>query len=83
MITLGDIEMCIYNIPENAKCVGQTIAKATSREGFPKNINIACVYDDSTNLFIVAKGDTELNPKDRLFIIGVKEDIKKAIDFIC
>jgi trk system potassium uptake protein TrkA len=26
VITLGDIEMCIYNIPENAKCAGQTIA---------------------------------------------------------
>ena len=83
VITLGDIEMCIYNIPKNAKCVGQTIAKVTSRTGFPKNINIGCVYDDSMNLFIVAKGGTELNPKDRLFIIGVKEDIKRAIKFIC
>lgn len=82
VITLGDIEMCIYNVPENAKCVGQTIEKVTAREGFPRKINIGCIYDDSTNSFIVAKGDTELNAKDRLFIIGSKEDIKKALHFI-
>lgn len=83
VITLGDIEMCIYNIPENSKCTGQTIEKVTTREGFPRKINIGCIYDDSTNSFIVAKGDTELNAKDRLFIIGTKEDIKKALGFIC
>lgn len=83
VITLGDIEMCIYNIPENSKCTGQTIEELTTREGFPRKINIGCIYDDSTNSFIVAKGDTELNAKDRLFIIGTKEDIKKALDFIC
>lgn len=83
VITMGDIEMSIYNIPENATCTGKTIQQLTSQEGFPKGINIGCVYDDSTNTFLVAKGDTELNAKDRLFIIGSKESIKNALNFIC
>ena len=82
VITLGDIEMCIYNLPEDAKCAGQKIMDLTQQEGFPQNINIACVFQDPTCKFCVAKGPTELQPKDRLFICGTRDDIRKAIKFL-
>lgn len=82
VITLGDIEMCIYNLPEDAQCAGQKIMDLVQQEGFPQNINIACVYQDPTCNFCVAKGPTELQPKDRLFICGKREDIRKAIKFL-
>lgn len=82
VITLGDIEMSIYNIPEGSKCIGQTIKTISAQDGFPKEINIACIYDDSTHTFTIAKGDTELNVNDRLFLIGSKKNIMKAISFI-
>jgi trk system potassium uptake protein TrkA len=82
VINLGNVEICIFEIPEDAKCLGHTVAEVVNQESFPRGIVITCVFEDSTNSFIIPRGDTKLNPRDRAFLCGSRRDIKKAIKLI-
>ncbi|HDY86836.1 MAG TPA: hypothetical protein ENH82_01830, partial [bacterium] len=63
-------------------CVGQKVAKVVSRKGFPKEINITCIFKNSTNSFIIPRGDTELKANDKVFLCGSIKDIKEAVKFL-
>jgi trk system potassium uptake protein TrkA len=82
VIGLETIEICIFNIPMDSKCQGKTIAKVVEQKGFPRNINFTCVFEDSTKSFIVPRGNTVLNAKDRVFLCGRRTDIKTATKFL-
>ena len=82
VICFGNIEICIFIIPENARCVGQKVAELTSLKGFPAQINITCIFKDSTNSFIIPRGDTVLNEVDKVFLCGSIQDIKEAVKFL-
>ena len=81
VISLGDIEICIFDIPENASCIGDTLADVVSQEGFPRKCTITCIFDDSSNLFIIPRGDHVLNARDRIFLCGLIIDIQEAVRF--
>jgi len=82
VINFGDVEICIFDIPETAQCVNKTIAEVVSHEGFPKKCTITCIFDDSSNSFIIPRGDHILKPKDRVFLCGLRNDIKEAVRFL-
>lgn len=82
IISFGEIEICIFIISENARCVGRTIAKLVSQKGFPNGIIITCVFKNSTHTFIIPRGNTVLDEEDKVFICGSTEDIKVAIKFL-
>ncbi len=83
VISLGKIEICIYNIPDNVSCEGKTVAEVVNESGFPREVNIACVYKDSLNNFVVSHGETILSAGDRAFLCGTREDIKSAVKHLC
>ena len=82
IISFAEIEICIFIIPVNAKCVGQKVASLVLQKGFPEAIIITCVFKNSTNSFIIPKGNTVIDEKDKVFICGSKEDIKVAAKFM-
>lgn len=82
VICFGNIEICIFIIPKNAHCVGQKVAELVSLKGFPEQINITCIFKDSTNSYIIPRGDTELNEMDKVFLCGSIQDIKEAVKFL-
>ena len=82
VICFGNIEICIFIIPENAHCVGQKVAELASLKGFPEQINITSIFKDSTNSYIIPRGDTVLNEMDKVFLCGSIQDIKEAVKFL-
>ena len=79
VIYFGNVDICIFDIPEDAQCIGQTIAEVVSQDDFPKKCTITCVYDELDNTFIIPRGDHVLKAKDRLFLCGLIGDIKEAV----
>jgi trk system potassium uptake protein TrkA len=82
VIGLGDIEICMFTISENAKCLGQTVEKIVNQKSFPKDIVIACIFEDTSNSFIIPRDDTTLNLSDRVFLCGSRNNIKVAVKFL-
>jgi len=82
VISLGNIEICIFMIPEDAECVGKKVAEVATLKGFPIHINITCIFKDSTNSFIIPRGDTVLNGRDKVFLCGSIQDIKEAKEYL-
>ncbi len=82
VISLGEIQICIFDIPEKAKCLGETVGKIVNTEGFPRKVIVTCMYDEPTETFIVPRGDTVLNAKDRIFLCGTLSDIRTATKFL-
>jgi trk system potassium uptake protein TrkA len=82
VISLGSIEISVFIIPEKAVCVGKTVAEVVNQMGFPRQIVITCVYDDSEDAFSVPRGDTVLRARDRVFLCGLRRDIEKATRFL-
>lgn len=82
VISLGDIEISVFIIPEKAACVGKTVAEVVNQKGFPRELVISCVYDDHKDLFNIPRGDTVLEGKDRVFLCGARRNIEKAVKFL-
>ncbi len=81
VISLGTVDICIFNLPEDTACAGKSIREVVNAPNFPGKIIIACVYKEDTNTFVIPSGDAILSPKDRLFISGETANIKKAVKF--
>ncbi|MDD3123166.1 MAG: TrkA family potassium uptake protein [Candidatus Izemoplasmatales bacterium] len=47
---------------------------------FPANINISCIFRDPD--VIIAKGDTTIQPGDKLLVISTPNEQKSILDFI-
>ena len=82
VISLGDIEIAVFIIPEKAACVGRTVAETVNQEGFPRELVLTCLYDDDKDLFRVPRGDTVLSAHDRTFLCGTRNNLEKAIKFL-
>ena len=82
VISFGDVGICNFDISEKAQCVGKTIAEIVCYEGFPRKCTITCIYDESSNTFLIPRGDYVLKPNDRVFLCGLMIDIKEAIRYL-
>ena len=82
VISFGDIDICNFDIPEDAQCVGKTITEIVSYEGFPRKCTITCIFDESSNSFIIPRGDHVLKPNDRVFLCGLMIDVKEAVRYL-
>ena len=82
VISFGDVEINIYDIPDSSQCLGHSIADVVSQEGFPKKCTVTCIFDDSLNSFVIPRGDHVINPKDRFFLCGLRQDIKEAARYL-
>lgn len=82
VISLGNIEIAVFIIPEKAACVGRAVAETVNQEGFPRELIITCVYDDDMDSFSVPRGDTVLNAHDRVFLCGSRKNMEKAVKFL-
>lgn len=78
----GDADMCMYKIPEDTSCLGQTVEKVIGQTGFPKDIIFSCVFKEAIGSFIIPRGDTQLHVNDRVCLCGSRSDIKKAVKFL-
>ena len=82
VISLSNIEIAIFIIPDHAKCVGQTVAKTVNQKGFPREIIFTCLAHEDTGLFRIPRGDTILNAGDKVFLCGAMKDMKTAVKFL-
>jgi trk system potassium uptake protein TrkA len=82
VISLGNIEISVFIIPDKAVCVGKTVAEVVNQKGFPRELVLTCVYDDDMDLFSIPRGDTVLNANDRVFLCGSRKNMEKAVKFL-
>jgi len=82
VISFGVVEVCIYDIPENAVCIGKTLGDVVIQKGFPRSCTITCIFVDATNSFIIPRGDHTFKVRDRVFLCGLRKDIKQAVKFL-
>ena len=82
VISLSNIEIAIFIIPENAKCAGQAVSKTVNQRGFPREVIFTCVSDETMASFRIPRGDTILNEGDRVFLCGAIKEIKTAVKFL-
>lgn len=82
VIGLGNLEICIANVAEGGKAGGMTMAQLAAEKGFPNGIVVTCLFRDDTELFEVARGDTVIQEKDRVFLCGHRKDIEAAAKLI-
>ena len=78
VVSLGDLEIDIVNIPEESAINDVTVEAFTSAKGFPQDVLITCVYHDQNESFEVPKGNTRIYQKDRLFLCGSRKSIRAA-----
>ena len=82
IISFDNIEICVYIIQENARCAGQTVEKVVSYKGFPREIIITCIFDNSSHSFKIPRGNTVLNAGDKVFLCGSMKDIKESTKYM-
>ncbi len=82
VVSFDSIEICIFIIPDKAKCAGQNVMTVVNQKGFPNEIIFTCVYNSATDSFIIPRGDTILGSGDRVFICGKRKDIQKTVKFL-
>lgn len=82
VISLGEIEIAVFIIPEKAACIGCTVAEVVNQKGFPRELVLTCVYDDHRDAFKVPRGDTILEDRDRVFLCGSRRNMEKAVKFL-
>ncbi len=82
VISFDDINICNFDISENAQCIGKTITEVVSNEGFPRKCTITCIFDESSNSFSIPRGDHIFKPYDRVFLCGLMIDIKEAVRYL-
>jgi trk system potassium uptake protein TrkA len=78
VISIGDIEITIVNVPEGAQCSGGTLGDLVHDKGFPQEVRIASIYIDSESRFIVPNSTTTISSSDRLFLAGTMKNVKRA-----
>ena len=79
VINLGTVDICLFNLPSDTPCAGKTVRDIASMSGFPKHLIITCVYKEKDGSYQIPRGDTVLEPDDRLFLSGTDKDIQKAV----
>lgn len=82
LIGFYDVEICIVEVPDNARCAGKSIIEISKLGSFPEEILIICSIIHETSEFIIPKGDTLVHSLDRLFLCGTRENIQKAAKVI-
>ncbi len=78
VIQLGNLEICIVDLPKNSIFHGKKIVDVVNYSGFPQTINVTAVFIDGDQKFIVPRGNTIIHELDRLFLCGSHADLKKA-----
>lgn len=82
VIGLGDLDICITNVADGGSITGKTVAQLAAEKAYPEGIVITCIFRDDTEEYVVARGDTVIQNKDRLFICGRRKDIEAAAKLI-
>ncbi|MBT3272359.1 MAG: TrkA family potassium uptake protein [Spirochaetales bacterium] len=82
VISLGDLEVDIVNVPAESVLVDMQIAEITRLKGFPKGVLFTCVFHDLDKSFEVPAGSTVVAKQDRLFLCGKRQNILKVAKLI-
>ncbi len=82
VISIGDLEIDIINVPENSPFDGKTVLELVREKGFPEDVNVTAIYKDKEKKFIAPRSHDIINGKDRLFLCGRRERIRKAAKII-
>lgn len=78
VIQLGNLEICILNVPEKSVLEGKTISDIFHLDGFPREVTVTCIYSDEAESYIPPTGTTVIHAHDRLFLCGSHSNIKKV-----
>ncbi len=82
VINIGDLVIDIINMPDNSVYDNKKIVDLVKTKKFPENVTITALYKDKEKKFIAPRGNQLLNSKDRIFMCGKPEDIRKAAKII-
>lgn len=72
----GKAEVSIITLRDDSKAAGQKIVDLVKRKNFPADVVIAGMFDDEKDVFVVPRGNTVIEPRSQLFVVGSRESIK-------
>lgn len=78
----GKAEISIVTLPEKAKCSGKKIMEIGTDKNFPKDIIIAGIFDLDLDELIIPRGDTTINGGNQIFLVGKREHVKEAYNYL-
>lgn len=78
----GKAEICIITLDDKSKMPGKTIKEIGGDSKFPSDIVIAGLFDVEKDEFIVPHGDTVVGKGNQVFLVGSREVIKKAHQYL-
>jgi len=82
IISFDNIEICVFMIPDYARCAGKNVQDVVSKKGFPLEIVLTCIFDNLNHSYKIPRGSTVLNVGDRVFLCGTMKDIKVAVKYL-
>ncbi len=78
----GRAEISIVNLPPDACCAGHTISEIVNNPEFPEECVIAGIFDLRERKLIIPRGQQKIYASSRLFLVGTRENIKQAADYL-
>ncbi len=84
LASLGDgrAEISIVSIPERSPIVGKTVSEIANSEGFPEDIVIAGIYDETNDELIIPRGDRKIPANCRVFLVATEKNMHMAAEFM-
>ncbi len=77
----GEAEISIITIPEKSSCSGKTVSEIVNKDSFPDDCVIAGIFNQEQDKLIIPRGNAKLYSKNQVFLVGNRENIKKAAKF--
>ena len=74
----GRASIVVDTIPEGSAIHGLTVSQVATAEGFPDKCIITGIYRPDKGDFLIPRGSAELLVGDRVFLVAVQKDLRKA-----
>ncbi|MDA3792438.1 MAG: TrkA family potassium uptake protein [Elusimicrobia bacterium] len=82
MLGKGAVEIFIVTIPEKGKLAGRTVSDIASSPKLPQESIIAGVYNEETEEFKIARGNTKIEGGASLFVLTKPELVKETARYL-
>ncbi|MCH4888891.1 TrkA family potassium uptake protein [Acidaminobacter sp. JC074] len=74
----GKAEVSIVTLPDHSGMKNKQIKDIASHKDFPDDCVIAGIFNAEEDKFIVPRGNTNIEAKNQLFLVGTRDSVTKA-----
>jgi len=78
----GKAEVSIITLGEKSKALGQKIVDLVKGKNWPTDVVIAGMFNSEKDSFVIPRGNTVIEPKNQLFVVGPRDSIKALYKYL-